>query len=87
MALERLENQVGILRIVLALAVKDTSYLELGKRVGIGKEATASSVTKLLVLGWIKEERERDFPFTRTFKLTKKGRKAVDSIKDLKKLC
>ena len=87
MGVEKLENQAGILRIILVLEKGERTLTELINDVGIHQTTAYNSVKKLSDLGWIEQSKMKDFPFTRTFKLTADGKEAGKSIKKLDSMC
>ena len=87
MTVDRLENQAGILRIVLSLDGEgETKISDLIRLTGVTQNPVYRSIYQLTVMEWIEEDRLKEFPFTRTFYLTDKGKKAAKVIKQLEKL-
>ena len=60
MGIEKLENQSGILRIVLALQDGELTISQLMKQGEINQVPAYHSVEKLVKLGWVKDEKRKD---------------------------
>ncbi|MDG6219970.1 MAG: winged helix-turn-helix transcriptional regulator [Candidatus Thermoplasmatota archaeon] len=86
MTIDRVENQAGIFRIMITLTTGDMTLSELLRISEVTQRAAYRSLYQLTVMGWMEEEQLDKFPFTRTFRLTEKGKKAAKIIRQLEKL-
>ena len=86
MTIDRIENQAGIFRIPLTLTLGDAKISDIIRIAGVTQKAAYRAIYQLAEMGWIIETQTKKFPFTRTIKLTSKGKRAVKLIKQLEPL-
>lgn len=70
-------------KVLEVLKVEPKYFTRLARSVGVSNRTLDNRVEDLIKGGFVEEEREEVFPFKRIFSITKKGKFALDSLKEL----
>jgi len=83
-AMEKLDYDKATLRVLLFLykegGAKITSII---KGVPVGQRAAYTALSTLMGLKLVEEQISKDFPFTRNFILTEKGKKVAEKLAEI----